>query len=370
MHDLSIQVQALLPQIRALIASARLTASRAVDTLQLATNFEIGRLIVEHEQAGEERAEYGRALLKELSAVLTGEFGRGFSKSNLEYMRRFYLLYRDRARIAQTASGELPELQKTQTMSGQLANAEAWHTASAKSERWTLSWSHYLFLMAVQDPDERSFYEIEATSENWSLRELRRQFDSGLYQRLALSRDKDGVRALAREGQLVEKPEQVLKSPYVLEFLGLREEARYSERELETAIIDKLEHFLLELGKGFLFEARQRRFTFDGEHFFVDLVFYNRLLRCYVLLDLKIGELTHQDLGQMQMYVNYYDRHVKLDGEHPTVGIILCRKKTDALVELTLPEDSNVYASQYQLYLPSREELRQRLIAWAEEAGS
>ncbi len=181
-----------------------------------------------------------------------------------------------------------------------------------------------------------------------------------------MSRDKDGVRELTKEGQIVTKPEQIVKDPYVLEFLGLREETRYSERELETAIIDKLEHFLLELGKGFLFEARQKRFTFEEEHFFVDLVFYNRLLRCYVLIDLKIGELTHQDLGQMQMYVNYHDRYVKRGSEHPTVGIILCRKKKDALVEITLP-DSNIYASEYRLYLPSKEELRQKLIDWAEE---
>ena len=249
-----------------------------------------------------------------------------------------------------------------------MTDSQNTQTASVKSGWWTLSWSHYLFLMGVKDPGERSFYEIEATSEAWSLRELRRQFDSGLYERLALSRDKESIRALAKEGQIVERTDQLLKNPYVLEFLGMSEETRYSERELETAIIDKLEHFLLELGKGFLFEARQKRFTFDEEHFFVDLVFYNRLLRCYVLIDLKIGELAHQDLGQMQMYVNYYDRYVKLEGEHPTVGIILCRKKKDALVEITLPENSKVYASQYLLYLPSKEELRRKLIEWEEEA--
>jgi len=366
MFDPSTSAAALLPQIRALIASARRLASRAVDTLQVATNFEIGRVIVEHEQGGQVRAEYGKALLGELSAALTEEFGRGFSKSNLEYMRRFYLVYRDDARIAQTVSGQLPEAGKGQTASGESLTAPNGQVPSRHPRPWTLSWSHYLFLMGIKDPDERAFYEIEATNEGWSLREIRRQFDSGLYERLALSRDKESILALAKEGQLVEKPEQLLKNPYVLEFLGLREDARYSERDLETAIIDKLEHFLLELGKGFLFEARQKRFTFDEEHFFVDLVFYNRLLRCYVLLDLKIGELTHQDLGQMQMYINYYDRHVKLDQEHPTVGIILCKKKKDALVELTLPK-SNVYASEYQLYLPSKEELRQKLIAWAKE---
>ncbi|NEV62759.1 PDDEXK nuclease domain-containing protein [Thiorhodococcus minor] len=354
MSDIALQAQILLPEIRELVTKARHAAGRAVDTLQVHTNFEIGRLIVEHEQEGEERAAYGQELLKHLSEVLTEEFGRGFSRSNLEYMRRFYLAYQDRSPISQTLSGK------------SLA-VEIPRTALAKSDvPWTLSWSHYLFLMGIRDPDERAFYEIEATNEGWSLRELRRQFGSGLYERLALSRDKDGVRALAREGQVIEKPEHMLKNPYVLEFLGLREETRYSERELETAIIDKLEHFLLELGKGFLFEARQKRFTFDEEHFFVDLVFYNRLLRCYVLLDLKIGELTHQDLGQMQMYVNYFDRFVKLEDEQPTVGIILCKKKKDALVELTLPK-GNIHAAEYQLYLPSKEELRQKIIAWAKE---
>jgi predicted nuclease of restriction endonuclease-like (RecB) superfamily len=292
--------------------------------------------------------------------------GRGSLKEHERSGGVSHHLLGARSQIAQTVSGQLTHALTPQTVSGLSAASEIQQKASAKSEIWSLSWSHYLFLMGIKDSDARSFYEIEATSEGWSLRELRRQFDSGLYERLALSRDKESILALAREGQIVEKPEQLLKNPYVLEFLGLREETRYSERELETAIIDKLEHFLLELGKGFLFEARQKRFTFDEEHFFVDLVFYNRLLRCYVLLDLKIGELTHQDLGQMQMYVNYYDRHVKIEGEHPTVGIILCKKKKAALVELTLPK-GNIHAAEYQLYLPSKEELRQKLIAWAEE---
>jgi len=219
----------------------------------------------------------------------------------------------------------------------------------------------------MKDDDERSFYEIEATSNGWSLRELKRQFDSGLYERLALSRDKKGVRKLAREGQVVSHPRDLLKEPYVLEFLGLEAKERYSESDLETAIIDKLEQFLLELGKGFLFEARQKRFTFEEEHFFVDLVFYNRLLRCYVLLDLKIGKLTHQDLGQMQMYVNYFDRHVRLEHENPTVGIILCKQKNEALVEITLPQNANIHAREYQLYLPDKEELRRKLMDWAAE---
>jgi predicted nuclease of restriction endonuclease-like (RecB) superfamily len=192
--------------------------------------------------------------------------------------------------------------------------------------------------MGIKSEAERGFYEIEAAGQGWSLRELKRQFNAGLYERLALSRDKEGIRKLAAQGQVVTRPEDLLKEPYVLEFLGLAEKARYSESDLESAIIDKLEHFLLELGKGFLFEARQKRFTFDEEHFFVDLVFYNRLLRCYILIDLKIGKLNHGDLGQMQMCVNYFDRFVKLADEHPTIGIVLCKKKHDALVEITLPE--------------------------------
>jgi predicted nuclease of restriction endonuclease-like (RecB) superfamily len=232
-----------------------------------------------------------------------------------------------------------------------------------------LSWSHYVFLIGIKDAGERSFYEIEAADQGWSLRELKRQFNSGLFERLALSRDKEGVKKLAAEGQLIARPEDLLKEPYVLEFLGLDEKAKYSESDLERAIIDKLEQFLLELGKGFLFEARQKRFTFDEEHFFVDLVFFNRLLRCYVLIDLKIGKLAHGDLGQMQMYVNYFDRFVKQEEETPTVGIILCKKKHDALVEITLPKDANIHTRQYQLYLPDKELLRRKLTEWGEEVG-
>ena len=218
-----------------------------------------------------------------------------------------------------------------------------------------------MILLSVDDADARRFYEIEAVDGGWSVRELKRQIDSSLYERLALSRDKQEVRRLAREGQVVEKAADLVKDPVVLEFLGLEESPAYSENELETAIIDRLQQFLLELGKGFLFEARQKRFSFDNRHFFVDLVFYNRLPRCYVLIDLKRGELTHQDLGQMQMYVNYFDRRVKTGDELPTVGILLCDRKNDAVVELTLPESANVYASKYQLYLPSKQELAAQL---------
>ena len=240
MSDQEKALDKLLPQIRELITRARNTAARTVNTLQVITNFEIGRLIVEQEQVGEARAEYGKTLIKRLSAALTAEFGSGFSKRNLEYMRRFFLTYREHS-IAQTLSAQFLQSTKNQTLSGQLAKSGKTQTRSAQS---LLSWSHYLFLMGIKDPDERSFYEIETTNQNWSLRELRRQFGSSLYERLALSRDKDAIRDLAREGQIVTKPEQILKNPYVLEFLGLPEETRYSERELETAIIDKLEHFL------------------------------------------------------------------------------------------------------------------------------
>jgi predicted nuclease of restriction endonuclease-like (RecB) superfamily len=217
-------------------------------------------------------------------------------------------------------------------------------------------------LLAIKNTDERSFYETEATNESWSIPELRRQVASCLYKHLALSRDKEGVRQLASAGQVIIKPEDILKEPYVLEFLGLDKKTGYSESDLETAIIDRLEHFLLELGKGFLFEARQKRFTFDEDHFFVDLVFYNHLLRCYVLIDLKLDKLSHQDLGQMQMYVNYFDRFVKTPDENPTIGILLCKRKKQAIVELTLPADSNIHAREYNLYLPSKELLQEKLL--------
>jgi predicted nuclease of restriction endonuclease-like (RecB) superfamily len=353
----------LIKEIRDLVLSARRTAAQNVNTLQVVTNFEIGRRIVEFEQQGNRRAEYGERIVRELSQRLTAELGRGFSKSNLEYMRRFYLEYHETVpQIAQTVSGQLPAKMPTETPIQQ--------TVSAKfTPTFALSWSHYLFLMTIDNRDERRFYEIESRQNQWSLSELKRQFNSGIYERLALSRDKKGVKALADKGQIIGTPQDVLKDPYVLEFLGLDENTHYSESDLESAIIDKLEIFLLELGKGFLFESRQKRFTFDADHFYVDLVFYNRILRCYVLIDLKIGKLTHENLGQMQMYVNYYNREVKLDDENPTIGMILCRTKNDALVNLTLPENANIYASQYQLYLPSKEELKKKLIEWSETAS-
>jgi predicted nuclease of restriction endonuclease-like (RecB) superfamily len=361
--------------IRNLIRSARVTVARGVDLVQVHTNFEIGRRIVVEEQKGESRATYGQEVIKVLAERLAGEFGNGYSKSNLEYMRRFFLQYKDRFPITQTVSGQFKSKGKgrlpiTQTPSGQLSVGELSQAPSGQltpSHPFTLSWSHYVFLLGIKNPDERSFYEIEAAQQNWAVRELKRQYDSSLYERLALSRDKKGIRKLAKKGQVVSRPGDVLKEPLVLEFLGLDEQTRYSETKLETAVINQIEKFLLELGKGFLFEARQKRFTFDGDHFFVDLVFYNRLLRCYVLIDLKIGRLTHQNLGQMLMYVNYYDRHVRTEGENATIGIILCKKKNEALVKITLPEDANIHAREYRLYLPSKEELKRKLQEWGGE---
>jgi predicted nuclease of restriction endonuclease-like (RecB) superfamily len=351
-------------RIRELIVAARQTVARGIDLVQVRTNFEIGRHIVEHEQQGVQRAAYGKEVIKQLAEQLGREFGDGFSARNLASMRTFFLCYRERSPILQTLSANSIESSSPAEMLNIL------QTSSAKSSRpFSLSWSHYVFLLGIKSADERSFYEIEAAEQSWTLRELKRQFDSGLYERLALSRDKDGIRRLAQEGQLISQPQDLLKEPLVLEFLGLAEQTRYSESDLEGAIIDRLGQFLLELGKGFLFEARQKRFSFDDEHFFVDLVFYNRLLRCHVLIDLKLGKLTHQDLGQMQMYVNYFDRYVKLEGENPTIGIVLCKKKHQALVEITLPKDANIHAREYQLYLPGKEELRQKLEEWMAEVG-
>ena len=225
--------------------------------------------------------------------------------------------------------------------------------------------------MGVENLEARRFYELEATREHWDVRWLGRQIHSSLYERLALSRDKDSVMQLATRGQTLERPSDVLKSPIVLEFLGMEEKASYTETALESAILDKMQKFLLEMGKGFLFEARQRRFTYNEKSFFVDLVLYNRLLQCYVLIDLKTGELSHQDIGQMQMYVHFYDRCVKTDYEKPTIGILLCDKKDDAIVEMTLPDNENIYAAEYRLYLPDAQLLQQKLREWiAEENGN
>ena len=299
---------------------------------------------------------------------MTEKFERGFSLSTLKNAKQFYNVYAPS--IRQTSSAELSSEAKSQTLISFFESQNFTKKSQAMISQlypFTLSWSHYLILMRIKNDEERRFYEIEATRQQWTYRFLQRQYGSSLYERLALSRDKDGVMRLAQEGQAVEKPEDVLKNPFVLEFAGLTEDSKYSETQLETALLSKLERFLLELGKGFLYEGRQKRFTFDEDHFRLDLVFYNRLLACYVLFDLKIGKLKHQDLGQMQMYVNYFDRYVKTDRENPTVGILLCKEKSDNIVELTLPKDSNIYASEYSLYLPDKALLQRKLAEWIEE---
>ena len=351
------EMDALLENAIQLIQYARKLAVKQVNTVQLMTYYSLGRWIVEVQQKGESRAKYGEQIIQNLSRALTEQFGKGFSQDALKRARKFYLTYKDR--ISETVFN-LFAVEKSETVLRFFEQASP----------FPLPWSHYLLLTRIKDENERSFYEIEASQGQWSIRVLQRQYNSSLYERLALSRDKKEVMRLASEGITIEKPSDVVKQPTVLEFLGLEERAAYSESDLETALIDKLQKFLLELGKGYLFEARQKRFTFDEDDYYVDLVFYNRLLRCYVLIDLKIDKLTHQDLGQMQMYVNYYDRYQKTAEENPTIGILLCKEKNDALVEITLPENSNVFASQYALYLPDKKELQKKLKEWiAEETG-
>ena len=338
---------ALFEQVSRLIDEARKQVRTAVNTAMVYTYYGVGRYIVEDELANSERAAYGKKVLKQLAAKLYDKYGEGWTVDTLKRCRYFYKVYSSKS-IGATL---LPQLTKVHTVDPQ----------------FTLSWSHYLVLMRIENPAERSFYELECQNQNWSVRQLQRQYNSSLYERLALSRNKDEVMRLATEGQTVEKPTDIIKSPLTLEFLGLKPDSSYSESHLESAIIGKIQTFLLEMGKGFLFEARQKRFTFDEDNFYVDLVLYNRLLQCYVLVDLKIDKLSHQDLGQMQMYVNYFDRFVKQDFEKPTIGILLCKEKNDALVELTLPKDANVYASAYQLYLPDKALLQAKVKEWIEE---
>jgi predicted nuclease of restriction endonuclease-like (RecB) superfamily len=316
-------------EIKTLLHQARTHVYSTINITMTQTYWQIGKRIVEEEQHGESRATYGKAILKNLSDELVREFGKGFSEDNLKNMRRFYLTF-----------------QKSETV----------------SHKFKLSWSHYIFLTRIDNIDERNFYEIEAVGNSWTLREMKRQFDSGLYERLKLSLDKSKVKELSMQGHVIESANDVIKDPYVLEFVGLPIQSSYSESDLESRLIDKLEHFLLELGKGFTFVARQKRITIDEKHFAVDLVFYNRLLKSFVVIDLKIGELKHQDIGQMMMYVNYFDRFEKTEDENLTIGIILCKDKSESLVEMTLPKENNqIYASKYLTVLPNKEELKKLL---------
>ncbi len=348
-------VEYLYGQVSEIVENARSTAFKQVNLLQIVTNLLVGKRIVEDEQQGNIRAKYGKSVLKQLSLKLTKKYGRGFSVDNLENMRKFYLKFGDRI---SRAVFERLENSKSESLIRILGKEEI---------PFKLTWTHYLILMRIENIDERNFYEIEAYNEGWNCRTLQRQYGSSLYERLALSRNKEAVLQLAKKGNIIEKPEDLLKQPTVLEFLGMEEKSEYVESDLETEIINKLQAFLMEMGKGFLFEKRQKRFTFDEDDYFVDLVLYNRLLRCYVLIDLKVGTLSHQDLGQMQMYVNYYDREVKTEFENPTVGILLCKENKEAMVKLTLPPDANIYASEYKLYLPDKKLLQDKLRQWIEE---
>ena len=318
-------VEAVYQSVAEILEKARSTAYRAVNAAMVQAYWEIGCIIVEEEQKGKKRADYGKAILVELSRKLTCEFGKGFDERNLRFIRQFYLTFPIRNAL-----------------------------------RSELTWTHYRLLLKVESEPARSFYEIETVNNNWSTRELERQINTLLYQRLLMSRDKQDV--LADKGQEIKEPRDLIKDPYVLEFLGLKENTRLLERDLEQLLIDKLQDFILELGKGFAFVARQKRITIDGDHFYIDLVFYNFLLKCFFLLDLKLKKLTHGDIGQMDFYVRYYEKEIRGAGDNPTMGLILCSAKNETMIKYTLLEDSQqVFAAKYKLYLPSEEELQREL---------
>ena len=344
--------------IAELIQYAKQNLEKHVNSTMVITYFEIGRRIIEKEQQGAKRAQYGKKVIQGLSDYLTKKLGKGFSVDNLKLMRRFYVVYsksKNRQPVVPLSNPSISE-----TLFPQFNFPISEPVVPQLNPR--ISWKHYILLMRIDNLDERQFYEIEIAENAWSFREFQRQYDSALYERLALSRNKKKVRQLAVKGQIIDTPQDLFKDPYVLEFTGLPERAEYTENVLEQKLIDNLQQFLLELGKGFAFIGRQVRFTYEEEFFFVDLVFYNRLLKCFVLIDLKIGKLKPQDIGQMQMYVNYYDRKVKLPDENPTIGIVLCRDKKDAMVEMMLPEkNKRIFASKYKTVLPSKDELKHLL---------
>ena len=360
-------------RIREILESARAGAARSVNTTQVVANWLIGREIVEEEQQGKSKAAYGERLLAELSGRLQAEYGNGYSVDNLELFRRLYGEYPtliSEALPRKTSSPQISDALRRKSPpadSGALAFGGSEMRATMK---WrpgmlhpNLSWTHYRTLLRVERPGARSFYEIEAIKNNWSARGLERQINSLLYERLALSRDKKGLMRLAAKGHEVHKPADIFKDPTVMEFLGLPESPKLVETDLEQALIDNLQTFLLELGKGFAFVARQERLTLDGDHFYIDLVFYHAVLKCYVIIELKTGKLSHQDLGQLQLYVNYYDRERRTEGDNRTLGLILCADKNDAVVRYTLGPDQQkkIFASRYKLHLPSEAELRAEL---------
>ena len=313
--------------IRTIILSARESAIRSVDTVRVQMYWELGERIFIEEQKGQDRAEYGAYLLQNIATEIEKEFGSGFSVRQLERARQFYRTY-----------------------------------PIASAVRSQLNWYQYRLLIQIDDKDKREYYELEAANNNWTGRELERQINSGLYERLLLSNDKKAVLEIACKERIPESPTEIIKDPMVLEFLGLRPEATYYEKDLERALITNLQAFLLELGNGFSFVARQKRILLEDDEFFADLVFYNRLLRCFVVIELKTHKITHEDIGQLQMYVNYYDRNEKAPDENPTIGILLCADKNDTLVKYTLPENNNtIMASKYQLYLPTEKQLAEQL---------
>jgi predicted nuclease of restriction endonuclease-like (RecB) superfamily len=339
----------LVENISQIVVSAQTNIAKTVNKTMIFTYWNIGKYIVEFEQKGDKRAKYGTELLKKIAIDLTSNFGKGFSWRNLYNMKRFYIEFP----ILQTLSAK-SDIEKLQTTS-----AKTEDKILAKSID-KLNWSHFVRLLGVKDNDERNFYIIETAQNKWSERELDRQINSSLFERLVLSRDKKKVKDLSTKGQLIENEKDILKDPLVLEFLNIKQDSSYSENDLESAIIDNLGKFLLELGKGFSFVARQQRISSGTEHFYIDLVFYNRLLRSFVIIDLKIGKLKHQDIGQMQMYVNYYDREIKTKDENPTIGIILCKENDNFVVEYTLPKDNKqIFTNEYKLYLPDKKELKE-----------
>lgn len=375
---------ALYGRIREILESARAGVARSVNTTQVVANWLIGREIVEEEQKGARRAGYGDRVVRDLSERLQADYGVGYSVQSLFYMKQFYLSYPElgsgalifHAVRGESKSGEEgPILHASRGESGKRGRSarglalhpilDARRAASWKPGRIhpNLSWTHYRTLLRVDDREARSFYEIEAIKNDWSARELERQINSLLYERLALSRDKKGLMRLAVKGHQIQRPADVFKDPVVMEFLGLPESPRLVETDLEQALLNNLQSFLLELGRGFAFVARQQRLTLDGDHFFIDLVFYHTVLKCYVIVDLKTGKLTHQDLGQLQLYVNYYDRERRTAGDNPTLGLILCADKNDAVVRYTLGPDQQrkIFAGRYKLHLPSEAELREEL---------
>lgn len=351
-------------RIRVIWDTLRGQAARSVNTAHVCANWLVGREIVEEEQGGHARAEYGSEQLQILSARLSKEYGSGFSVTSLKYMRLFYLGFPDLLEIRHSVRDDsdntliLSKMQIGHAVSDPLTGTDdsSWKPGKLHSG---LSWTHYRALLKVQRRKVRDFYEIEAIKNGWSARALERQINSLLFERLLKSRDKDRVFALANEGLVVSRPRDVIKDPYVLEFLDLPESERIIESQVETALLNKLQAFLLEFGNGFAFVGRQQRLTLDGDHFYPDLVFYHIQLRCYVIIDLKVKKLSHGDLGQMLMYVNYYDREILKEGDNPTIGLILCTEKNDTMVQYVLEEkNEQIFASRYKTYLPSEEELR------------